>query len=266
MDQGYSHREAERLAGAHRGPKDLQSALTHRVRASQPSEKMLSELKDLAGHWLGRADRHEKINADPEANPMKHAAGKMLQAHEEHSKGFNDAYNTFLGSDELKNKKGLERHKAIQAWKNDWKTKNPEYHQSAENVSGAQKAYKEAGDARKKSLQEKLDHIYSGGAGLATGMDMQEAAQHVGGEKNEDGGFQARTIMDPAAVFAGNNKDFIQQKQAQSQPPAAPAKPKADVVKIIRRAAKPEQLERFNRVTSAKSMLGGNKPQGGENA
>lgn len=265
MADGYSHREAERITGAHQGPKNFQDALKHTVKPSQPSAKMQGELKELAGHWLDRADRHAKLNADPEKNPQKFAAGKMMQAHEAHAKDFNEAHNDFLNSENLKGLKGMERHKAIQAWKNDWKGKNPEYNEKAGDVSEAQKHYKEASGAKQKNLDEALQHILGGGQ-TEGAMSMQEAAQHVGGEKGESG-YTASTFKDPSASFAENNPEFVNRNRAKQEAAAAPApkKPMGDPMAIIRRRANPEQLDRLSRVTSARAAQGvGKKPEGVE--
>lgn len=264
--QGYSDREAERMVGAHKGPKDFQSALKHTVKPSQPSGKMLSEMKELAGHWLDRADRHGKMNANPEKNPQKFAAGKMLQAHEEHSKDFNSAYNEFLNSDELKGKKGLDRHKAVQTWKSNWNSRNPDYHGNVGAVSDSQKHYKEAGAARKKNVDESLQHILTGGYN-ADAMGAQEAAQHLGGGKNDEGSYAATTIKDPSASFAERNKGFVdmKQQQAAAAAPVAQQKPKSDPMVVVRRRANPEQLDRLNRVQAARQTQGvGKKPEGAE--
>ena len=229
MDQGYSHREAERMAGAYDGPKDFQSALKHTVKPSQPSPKMMEQMKGLAGHWLDRADRHAKVNADPEKNPQKFAAGKMMQAHEEHAKDFNKDYDTFLNSDKVKGMKGLERHKAIQSWKNDWKQKNPQYTEGASGVSDAGKHYKESRDAKQKNLNDAIQHITTGGQS-GEGMSFQEAAQHVGGAKSDEG-YTATTIKDPSASFAEANPDFVKRLNA-------------------------DQLDRFNRVQGARASQG----------
>ena len=208
MKGGYSHRESERLAGAHKGPSDFQTALTHTVRPSQPSEKMLGEMKELAGPWLENADRHSKLHADPEKNPNKFAAGKMLRAHEEHSKDYNKDYHAFLSSDSMKDLKGRDRHKTAREWKAKWHTDNPEYKENIGEVSEAQKHYKEAAQVRQKSLQERIDHITSGGVGIPTGMSMAEAAQHVGGQKTDEG-YSASTIKDPSVSFAQQNPELL---------------------------------------------------------
>lgn len=281
MDQGYSHREAERMAGAHKGPKNFQEALTHTVRPSQMSEKMLGELRGIAGHWLERADRQSKLSADPEKNPMKYASGKMLQAHEEATKDYNKAYSDFLESDEVKGKKGLDRHKAIQAWKQKWKGENPDYHKNLSSMSDAQKHMKEANELYGKNIHDKLMHIVTGGmADPSNQMSAEEAAQHVGGSKEEEGGHQASIIKDPSASFAAANQPFMEHARGQSTYTRGPKtrlqtvqeqmqeKPKAQPVnldaarKVIIRRANPEQLQRFQRTSSVRNTLGVNKPEG----
>ena len=282
MNQGYSHREAERMAGAHRGPKNFQEALTHPVRPSPMSEKMLGELKGIAGPWLERSDRQSKMSADPEKNPMKFASGKMMQAHEDATKDYNKAHNEFLESDQVKGLKGLDRHKAVQAWKQDWKSKNPEYNQGMSNVSSAQKHFKEAKDVYGKNIHDKLMHIATGGLGTdpSSQMTAEEAAQHVGASKEDEGGHQASIIKDPSASFAAANQPFMEHARAQTQSTRGPKtrmqavqeqmqeKPKAPPIdpavahKVIIRRANPDQMERFKRTTSARNTLGVNKPEG----
>lgn len=272
MADGYSHREAERLAGAHKGPSNFQDALTHTVKPSQPSERMLKELKELAKHWLDRSDRYSKIQANPDVNPQKYAAGQMLQAHENATKDYGKAYNEFLASDSLKNLKGHERHKAIQAWKQDWKSKNPDYHEKISSVTEAGKHYEAVphrGKPHTKSVEEKLAHILTGGVSDPNAtMSMAEAAQHVGGEKTDEG-YTSSTRMDPAAQFAQNNKEYMQRQQAMQQPaatvPVAPKKDPAAAIMVIRRKANPQQLERFERIGAARAAngIGTKKPEGG---
>jgi len=243
-DQGYSPRESEHLAGAHKGPQDFQSALTHPVRPSEMSPKMLARLKELSGHWLAGAERHSKLNADPEKNPMKHASGKLLAAHENATKNYSDAYNTFLNSDELKSKKGMDRHKAIQEWKTNWKNQSGDHTKNAlESIHGSKEHMASAVDVGQtgKNVDERMQHIMHGGIGgdPSEAMSAQVAAQHVGGTKGEEG-YQSATIANPAASFANVNKEAIER---------------------IRGMMKPEQQERFGRIESARKIQGVSKPK-----
>lgn len=235
MEDGYSHREAERLVGAYKGPMDFQTALSHTVRPSQPSEKMLGELKELAKPWLENADRHSKLHADPEKNPQKFAAGKMLQAHEDYSKDYNKDYHEFLSSEDVKDLKGRDRHKTVREWKGKWHKDNPEYKENIGDVSGAQRHYEEASQIRQKSLQERIEHITSGGVGEPIDMTMAEAAQHVGGQRSEEGGYQATTLKDPSVSFAQQNPELL---------------------RVLKQHKNPDIMDRFNRINAAKAAQG----------
>lgn len=224
MDEGYSHREAERLAGAHEAPSDFHSALRHTVNPSEPSPKMLEQMKELSYEWLKGADRKQMETAEAGVNPIKYATGKSLSAHEEAHKDFSEAYSDFISSDEVKGLKGRERHKAIRAWKQDWRQKNPEYREKAIQAAGAGKHFGEAGEARRQRREEGTQAILeagkSGGQDFGGGyseaasgagegkMSDQMAAQMVGGVKGESG-YQANIQKDPAAVFAERNPDYI---------------------------------------------------------
>lgn len=244
MKEGHTHREAERLAGAAKGtPASMQDAMTSTVKPSEHSEAMRGKLKPLVAEWLQNADRHARIHADPEANPQKYAAGQMMQAHEGVTKDYNKAYNDFLGSDQVKDLKGMDRHKAIQSWKQDWKTKNPEYGQNASKVHEAAKQYTEAPAARSKNLEDTLQHIMHGGVSGEPTYSMAEAAQHIGNVKSgEDERPSAATVGGRSAAFAADNKKLMD---------------------MLRSRAKPEQLDRLNRVNSARASFGvGKKPEG----
>ena len=172
---------------------------------------------------------------ETEKNPNKFAAGKMLQAHEDYTKDYTKDYNDFLSSDDAKSMKGRERHKAIREWKSKWHSDNPEYKENIEEASGAQRHYKEASQARQRSLQERIDHISTGGVGAPTNMSMAEAAQHVGGAKTDEG-YSATTIKDPSVSFAQQNPELL---------------------RILREnKASPEQMDRLNRVKAAKASQG----------
>lgn len=223
MKDGYSHREAERLAGAHESPTDFYSALKHTVNPSEPSPKMLEQMKQLAHGWLQNANRQQDASADASMNPVKHASGKMLQSHEDAHGDFSSAYNEFLGSDELKGLRGRDRHNAIKQWKAQYHEANPEYRDRATSSASASKVHNEANEARAKRREEGMQAILDAGksggdlaggysaeaaGGVESGMSAQHAAQMVGGEKGESG-YSANIKKDPAAVFAERNPEYI---------------------------------------------------------
>lgn len=242
ISQGYSHREAERMAGAHRGPSDFQSALKHTVRPSAPSNKMLEDLRGPASEWISNARRYEQQNADIEKNPVKYATGKIVQAHEEAHKDFDNDYAKFLASPEIQNLKGKARFDAVNNFKKQWKEKNPEHEQKKMETSiAAQSSAQDAAETQRKTFQEKLHHIMSGGISDPTKtMSAEEAGQHIGAAKEGDEGpHRSTTIKDPLAHFAHENPKLLS---------------------VLKEHAKPEQMERFNRVNSAKAAVASSSP------
>ena len=222
MDEGYSHREAERLAGAHESPTDFYSALKHTINPSEPSPKMLEHMKELAHGWLKHANRKADEAASAELNPIKYATGRSIAAHEEVHGDFSEAYNNFLNSDDMKGLKGKARHDAIKSFKKQWHDDNPEHREKAIAAAGAGQHFKEASEARAKRREEGKAAILSAGqapgemaggysqeaAGIGEQMSDQAAAQAVGGVKGEHG-YQANIKKDPAAVFAERNPEYV---------------------------------------------------------
>lgn len=229
MDEGYSHREAERMSGAYRGPSDFQSALKHRIKPSQPSEKMMGTLKELAGHWLDRADKQARLTADEKKNPMKHAEGQIMQSHHDANKDYKEAYHGFLNSEELKGLSGRERHKAIKEFKAKWHEDNPDHKEKV--LQAANHAREQFSSARKNvasDLEQQRADIAFGGR--SEGMSAQEAAQHIGGGKTEEG-YIASVKQDPVSKLAQKNPKLAEQYRSQ---------------------LKPEQLDRLKRIDSLK--------------
>jgi hypothetical protein len=234
---GYSPREAERLAGAHQAPTDFYGALRHSTRPSEPSPKMLAQMKDLAHGWLRNADRKTAESAEADINPQKYASGKTLAAHDAAHKDFGAAYQGFLDSDEVKNLSGRARHQAVQAWKQKWQTENPDHKEAAINAASSGKALSEANDARKKRLQEGQASLLTAGfssgednpmegefsSGAAGEQTGNAAAQSVGAEKEDgDGGFQTNIKKDPNLVFAEQNPDYIKHLKSKLATKMAP--------------------------------------------
>ena len=231
MADGYSHREAERLAGAHKGPRDYRSALKSGVNPSMPSDKMMGHLKGMAKEWLENARAHDLANADEMKNPMKHASGKMQQAHKEGTADYHKAHTDFLSSDEIKDLSPRERHKAVQEWKSKWKQENPEYEEGLDNVSRTQAKFADAAKNIEDKNKETTEHIARGGVGSVPEMSDQEAMQHLGGGKSEEGYTGGSIVKDPVAAFAAKNPKYAQMLQ-------------------------PEQMDRLKRADSAAAQQG----------
>lgn len=230
MGEGWSHREAERLAGAHKGPKDFQSALEHRVHPSQPSDKMLDIMKDLALQYKQRSSNLEGETADPGKNPQKYAAHKHQQAHEQAYGDYDKEYKNFLDKLDEQDLHPLEYDEAVSKWQKDWHEKHPEAKEQMIGSAEAGKHFDEAKEARDQRIKEGKMNLITGGlagdessmgeysedAGGGAANDFQTAAQMAGGTKGESG-YEIGTVKDPAAIFREQNPDYVAELKRKMQ-------------------------------------------------
>ena len=126
MEQGYSHREAERFANAHDSPKDFQAALNHKVNPSQPSDKHLETLRDLALDYKKRSAKLEGEQASAGTNPQKYASHRNLQSHDEAYADYDKEYGSFLKELDDQDLHPNEYDEAVSKWQGDWHEKNPD--------------------------------------------------------------------------------------------------------------------------------------------
>jgi hypothetical protein len=287
VDDGYHPREAAHLisnTGVGRGEyRSFDKAKHSTVRPTMLSDKVLSELKDIARQRLEQYEAHAGKGAQPEQQPVKYAAHQMKMTHGEKTANYHKAYTDFLASDDLKGLSPLERHKKIQSWKSEWKNSNPDYEKSLVDVANIGSKYKEAEEARKQHVEEIKHHLVHGGAPIesATGEDDVETSapmsaraisEHMGlGGEDEDEGQKISAQRDPSTRFSSSHRRFVEsvlkpevdkpktpatqtptpKPEASTAPqPAAPA-PKT----IIRRMAKPDQLDRLKGTDAAKMAL-----------
>jgi len=209
MDQGYSEREAHRKIGTHKEHKDLQSAMKSGIDPSPISDKHRESLLPLVQKWLEHADKYDKLNADVSKNPMKYASGQMMQAHGDATAGYHTAYSDFLNSDNVKGLKGHERFKAVQDWKKNWKSQNPNYEAGLTGVSEKQKTFNEARETSKTTLAEIQDHIMRGGISTP-GVSAAEAAKQLGQESKGEEVAPTTSTVDIASSFARKNPKLVE--------------------------------------------------------
>lgn len=211
VDQGYSHREAERFAGAHDAPKDFMSALESRVNPSQPSDKHLETMRDIALDYKRRSAKHEGETAEAGISPQKYASHRDIKAHEEAYGDYNKDYKEFLSELDKKDLHPLDYDEAVSKWQEDWHAKNPEAKGKMVESAEAGKVFGEAKQIREEKIKEgALGIITSEAAGGAPAPSMQTAAQMIGGKKGE-AGYEAGTVKDPAAIFREQNPEFVAQ-------------------------------------------------------
>lgn len=225
LDEGYSHREAERFANAHDAPSDFFSALSSKINPSQPSDKYMDMARELALNYKKRAAEREGETAEAERSPQKFASHRDVKAHQEAYGDYHKDYHEFLSQLDEQDLHPLEYDEAVSEWEKDWHEKNPGAREKmAESAEGG-KVFQEAKESRaakrKAGEQDILTAAASGGGETTVGEfseeaagagdidpSMQTAAQMVGGAKGE-GGYEAGTVKSPAAIFAEQNPEYV---------------------------------------------------------
>lgn len=215
LKNGYSEREAHRMVDAYKEEPDFAKALKSRTKPSMMSDKRINEMKKLAKEWLNNADKHEKLNADMEKNPYKHASGKMMAAHEQHMGNYKKAYNDFLNSESMLDENGKKltgraRHEAIKNFKKDYRSNNPEHINNIANASQSQQTVNESRAASKQNLQDKLSNIITGGFSPDETHNTETGAQHAGINLGREGNVASGSISkDPLSSFADKNQKLV---------------------------------------------------------
>lgn len=220
MDDGYSEREAHRLAGTHREHGDINKAMKSGVNPSIMSEKMMGQLKELAREWIDNYDNLRQRDADPEKNPVLHAMGKLKEAHAQHSKNedLQSALDEFKQSEEYQNAHRFKKPGLLHEFEQNWHNENPEHMENY--ISGMSEAKEEGQsgmETYKQGLQEKMDHIMRGSA-MQSDTSAAEAAQHAGIDLGGEGEQATGAIQkDPFAAFAARNPKFVAENQQKFQ-------------------------------------------------
>jgi len=226
MAEGYSHREAERFANAHDAPSDFFAALSSKVNPSQPSDKYMEHMRDLALDYKKRSAAREGEEADAGLSPQKYASHKDIKSHQEAYGDYNSQYQEFLKDLDKQDLHPNDYDEAVSNWEKDYHEQNPDAKSKmAESAEGG-KVFNEAKEARGSRLKDSEQAILSGGAsgggestvgefsesasGSTGDIDpsLQTAAQMIGGAKGE-GGYEAGTVKDPSAIFAEQNPEYV---------------------------------------------------------
>lgn len=260
ISQGYSPREAERLAGAH-------DILTHDqiisrgIKPSEPSSAMLQNLKEAATGWLSNHQHKTGLLSDPSENPVLHLSSNKNKIMSEVGEDLDQAleeYNKSIAH--ITDPK--EKTKLIIKFKHDFARNNPQHSQKKiEAVDRVSQIAKENNKLRNEKRQEAEAQVAT--AGMSSGESADDlfsfqghddassvqgtksikegAAQSAGGIKEDEGrGTNVNTKVDPALKISQANPEFVKELQQ----------------KIVERLA-PEQLSRLKHVQGIKKN-GGN--------
>lgn len=219
MDGGYTHREAERLANAHKAYINQDRMIQDAVAPSMPSDRMLSEIKGHARQYLHTLSRRERLDADSTKNPRKHAQGKMIEAHEGYTKDFDQAYKNYTSSKEYSGLSAREKHKARKQFISDYKEKNPEYSTGIQKFHEGGNHQAQSEENIHQNLFDQVQHMLTSGHN-PDAVSMAEATQHVGGIHNDDGGSSIEGVsfkQDNSSTFAHNNPDLMSKLSGEQQ-------------------------------------------------
>lgn len=209
-------REARRSIGEGQGgPTQDQGPQAQEVRPEgrfpQPSREELAEMRQYTRPWEQNARERTRLEAEPAKNPVLHSEGKMLEAKNAAHKQQQDAYKAMQASPDYQNADPVTQMEMDSKFESDFHKQNPD------NLSNAAKLHSEAHnkasgarDVHAAAKHENIQHVLQGGAQSDTGMSTEEALQHAGGTKGEEG-TEGSMIQDPSASFASGNKAFLDQ-------------------------------------------------------
>lgn len=240
MNNGFSHREAERMAGAHAGHNDFESAYHGSHDQEEPSAAFMEQLLPHANEFIGNWEKMKRRDADASKNPELYHAGKITAGLDEHRKSYDDAWKEYQDSDEYKGMDMFDQMDAQANFKKKYHEDNPEHTESYINMS-TKDARGQAKEAYEQNFNEQLEGLLTAHLSAPDAMSEKDVGQHLGGEKTEGGGYVAGKKKDPMASFVEQNpqmKDYAQKKLLNTQK--------------YKDLMTPEQHERLTRVSGLK--------------
>jgi len=180
-------------------------------RFRQPTKEEIQQLRTYTRPWEQRAREVQKLRADPVKNPELAHQGNIIEARNKHHNDRKAAYKALASSPKYQNADPVEQMDMDDNFEKEWKAKNPDHMATAMKAHDeAHKAGLKGQDAAAENKQAQIKHIIDGGASPGTGMSSEEALQHIGGAKGDEG-TEGNISQDPAATFAMGNQDFMKQ-------------------------------------------------------
>jgi hypothetical protein len=180
-------------------------------RFPQPTREEIAEMRQYTRPWEQRARDKTRLEAEPAKNPVLHHEGKMVEARNTAHKNYQDSYKKMQDSPEYQNADPISQMEMDNKFESDFHKQNPDYLANAAKLhSEAHKQGLGAKDVHAAAKDEAIRHVLTGGAQADTGMSTEEAMQHAGGTKGEEGTSGSMT-QDPSSSFAHGNKAFIDQ-------------------------------------------------------
>ena len=241
INEGFSHREAERMVNAHAGPNDFMSAYSSSHDIEEPSDSFLNILRPAAEQYVSNWNEHRLKSADAAKNPELYETAKVRSDFKDHHKGFEDAWTEHKTSDEYSALSRREKSQARKQFRENYMKENPDHVQSFVSMDAGGHR-KQAQDQYHQNFNEQLEHLLSVHGPREGQMTSQEAGQHLGGEKTESGGYTSGQVKDPMAAFAEKNphmREYAKQKILDTEK--------------YKNVMSPEQHDRLKRVSTFKA-------------
>jgi hypothetical protein len=198
--------------GTQEAPTEEEELTSSGGRFPQPTREEIAEMRQYTRPWESRARDTQRLTAEATKNPVLHHQGRIIEARQAAHADRQAAYEKFQQSDEYKNADPITQMEMDAKFHEDWLNQNPEHLKNAVKLHEQAhlhglKAHGEHAAAK----QDDIAHVRGGGAQAETPMSMEEALQHAGGAKTEEGTVGS-TTQDPASAFASANQRFLQEK------------------------------------------------------
>jgi hypothetical protein len=178
-------------------------------RFPQPSREEIGEMRQYTRPWEQRARNKAALEAKPVDNPILYRQGQLVESGANAYKDRQEAYAAHKASSAYKNASPIQRIKLDAQFKKEWNEQHPEHAINAvRSHSAAHEAGKKAKTLYEAAKADKMRHALTGGAQAEMPMSTEEAYQHVGGSKGEEG-TTGSTVQDPSSAFAAGNKEFV---------------------------------------------------------
>jgi hypothetical protein len=180
-------------------------------RFPQPSREEIAEMRQYTRPWEQRARDKTRLESEASKNPVLYHEGKMIESRNAGHKEHQDAYAAMQSSPEYKDADPVTQMEMDSKFESDFHKQNPDYLANAARVhSEANKKGLGARDVHGAAKHEAIQHVLGGGAQAEAPMSTEEAMQHAGGTKGEEGTVGSMA-QDPASSFASGNKAFLDQ-------------------------------------------------------
>ena len=213
-DEGESAPPVAGAEGTPEGnlPEGQKEEVSSGGRFPQPSREELAEMRQYARPWEQRAREKTRLEAEPSKNPVLAHEGKLVEARNLSHRDHQEAYSKMQQSPEYKDADPITQMEMDSKFESDFHKQNPEY------LANAAKAHTQAhieglkgmGEGAK-AKREAIQHVRMGGAQADEPMSTEEAMQHAGGAKGEEGTV-GTMVQDPATKFARDNQQFLSEE------------------------------------------------------